>query len=253
MTQYKKLLIGGVLSMLLMVPLAPQVHAASPDYSMLTPEARVTLLNALIKQLVYLQEQLDIIRAAEKQAATASDPRPVTPRDYTKGAADAQIQILTFTDFDCPFCKKFHETLNSIVTTYPEVSITYRHFPLEQLHPNAKDLSVAAECVGQLKGDVEYYSFVDSVFNSRDFNETTDMSKITSYATAAGVRSADFAACRKSTAALAAVEADMKEGTAIRVQGTPTSYVFKNGEFGIINGAQPQMVVEQMIETLLQE
>ena len=253
MLRFKKMMVGGILALALLVPAVQPAAAATPDYSMLTPQARATLLTALMKQLVYLQEQLAIITAAEDKAA-GKEPQPsaVTAADYTKGAADAKIKIVTYTDFDCPFCKQFHTTLSTIAQKYPEVSITYRHFPLEQLHPNAKKLSIAAECVGQLGGDKAFYTFVDSVFNLRSVNDRTDLSKLPTYAQSAGVNTSSFATCRTSDGAETAVETDIKEGTDISVMGTPLSFVFANSEIGEINGAQPLSVVEQMIDTLLE-
>lgn len=254
MVFFKKLVAGGMLGVLLAMTLTHTAAAATPDYSQLSPEARNTLLNVLIKQLTLLQEQLDIIRAAEKKAMIVeSQPRPVDTQDYTKGAVNAPIKILTYTDFDCPFCKNFHTTLSSIVTTYPQVSITYRHFPLEQLHPNAKKLSIAAECVGQLGGDQAFFTFIDSVFNLRRVNDQTDMSKLESYAKSAGVQSTAFAACRASKTASDAVEADMDDAIAVSVMGTPTSYVFKNDKIAVISGAQPLAVVEEIIDNLLKQ
>jgi len=253
MIGFKKIITGGMLALVLLVPTIPPVAAATPDYSMLTPEARAALLTALMKQLVYLQEKLALIKAGEDTAASIkTQPSPVTADDFTKGAVDANIKIVTFTDFDCPFCKQFHTTLSTVAHKYPDVSITYRHFPLEQLHPNAKKLSIAAECVGQIGGDKAFYTFVDSVFNLRNINDQTDMSKLAGYAQSAGIDPSAFATCRTTDKAQAAVETDMKEGKAISVAGTPQSFVFKNGEIAELSGAQPLVVVEQIIENLLE-
>ncbi|MES2966542.1 MAG: thioredoxin domain-containing protein [Patescibacteria group bacterium] len=251
MKSFKKIVIAGMLAFVLLGSTVQPVAAAAPDFSSLSPEARATLLTTLLKQLVYLQEQLALITANEKANIELEEPSPVTAADYTKGAADAKIKLITYTDFDCPFCKSFHSTLNTIVNRYPDVSITYRHYPLEQLFPNSKKLSIAAECAGRVGGDAAFYQFTDSVFNLRGLNDRTDMSKLSTYAQSAGVQAALFEACRNSNEAELAVLADIKEGTALSVTGAPQSYFFKNGEMGKMQGAQPLIVVEQIIENLL--
>jgi protein-disulfide isomerase len=178
-------------------------------------------------------------------------PVSVSEEDYIRGSALASINIVTFTDLECPFCKLFHSTLNSIVKSNKDVSIAYRHFPIEQLHPNAKEIAVAAECVGSIAGDDAFWNFTDSLFTSREVNEPTNMSKLAYYASKEGVSSLDFSSCRQSDIAKIAVEDDMAEGLYSGVQGTPHSYVFKDGVMVYpISGAQPLSTVERIIENL---
>ena len=176
----------------------------------------------------------------------------MTAADYTRGPVAAKIQIVTFSDFECPFCKTFHGTLNAILAKYPTVSATYRHYPLEQLHPNAMQLSVAAECVGLLGGDAAFWKFVDSSFASREVNAKTQMSRLPEFATSAGVASSAYTSCIAGAAAKNAVNADIADGTKASISGTPNSFIFKNGvKVDTILGSQPLSVVEAKIAKLL--
>ncbi|NCN11888.1 thioredoxin domain-containing protein [Candidatus Kaiserbacteria bacterium] len=89
---------------------------------------------------------------------------PVNDGDHIKGNLDAKVVVVEYSDFDCPFCARFHATLNAIVKKYPatDVAWVYRHFPLEQLHPNAETVAVAAECVAKLEGNEAFWKFADS-------------------------------------------------------------------------------------------
>ena len=82
------------------------------------------------------------------------DINPVTNEDWIRGNLNAQIKLVEYSDTECPFCKRLHETMNQIVTEYDgsEVAWVYRHLPLSQLHSKAGIESVATECAGDLAG-----------------------------------------------------------------------------------------------------
>lgn len=250
-------------------------YTGSTTGTYLAPAAKEALIQTLLAQVKLLQAQLVELQKAEAmraQQGTEDNRKPfaeamreqheikdnrklfpsaVTAADYTKGSLTAPIQIVTYTDLDCPFCKMFHTTLSSIAKNYPDVAITYRHFPLEQLHPNAVGLAIAAECVGSLAGDAAFWKFIDGLFASREINKQTDMAQIPSLALQAGVSNSALTQCRQSEGARRAVEADSAEGVKSGVQGTPMSFVFYNGQVGEINGAQPLLVVEKTLNLLL--
>ena len=80
--------------------------------------------------------------------ATDSAPkgpiRPIDEKDHIRGNPNAPIVILEYSDYDCPFCKAFHETMVKVMNAYGpggKVAWVYRHFPLQQLHPNAPALA----------------------------------------------------------------------------------------------------------------
>jgi protein-disulfide isomerase len=182
--------------------------------------------------------------------AKVQDPPPVTAADYTTGATDARVKIVTYTDFDCPFCKQFHDTLSTIVNEYDDVSVTYRHFPLEALFPNAKKIAITAECVGMLKNDNVFWKFADKLFASREINETTNINVVDSLAVKVGASRSKLVTCQLSDAAREAVEADMGEGLHSGVTGAPMSFIFLDDQVGRIDGAQPLAIVKQILDKL---
>lgn len=117
-----------------------------------------------IEQMIELAMQEANQTAADTEDQALNSVVPVTVNDHIKGNQDAKVVIVEYSDFDCPFCARYHTTMNAIVKKYPatDVAWVYRHFPLEQLHPNAKSVAIAAECVAKLEGNKGFWKFADS-------------------------------------------------------------------------------------------
>lgn len=82
--------------------------------------------------------------------------------DHILGNPEAPIKIIEYSDFECPYCKVFHVTLNKIVTeSNGNVSWVYRHWPL---HQNSFEKAVASECVAQIKGNEAFWKYSDLLF-----------------------------------------------------------------------------------------
>jgi protein-disulfide isomerase len=187
-------------------------------------------------------------------AVTKQDLRPVDKTDYIKGNPNAPIMIVEYSDYDCPFCKEFHETMQRIMTEYGvggKVAWVYRQFPIAQLHPNAPQISQAAYCVGDLGGNDAFWKFSDTVFGKREVNEKTNMVKLPEYAASSGVDKTAFNACLASGKFKTKVQDSLAEGAKAGAQGTPYSIVLVGGQQAVINGAQPYEVVKQIVDNLI--
>jgi protein-disulfide isomerase len=179
---------------------------------------------------------------------------PVTAKDHILGNPNAPIVIVEYSDYDCPFCKNFHETMHRIMDEYGEdgkVAWVYRHFPLTQLHPNAKKIAEAAECVASIGGNDAFWTFSDFVFSERGTNEPTDMAKLPEFAERSGVSKATYTQCMDTGKFTAAIEDAVTAALGAGAQGTPYSILVAGDQQGPINGAQPYATVKQMIDTLL--
>ena len=77
------------------------------------------------------------------------------------GSADAPVTIIEFSDYQCPFCARFHsETLPHIIENYVDagqVKFVYRDFPIQNIHPNAVPAAVASECAHDQAAFWEYH------------------------------------------------------------------------------------------------
>lgn len=190
-------------------------------------------------------------------AEVAGDPtniNPVTADDHIRGNPNAPIVLVEYSDYDCPFCKNFHETMKQIMEEYGpsgDVAWVYRHFPLKELHPSAPKIAEAAECVADLGGNDAFWTFSDLVFEERETNEPTDMARLPEFAETAGVDRTAFNECLESGDKAAAVTEDYENAIAIGGRGTPHTILLVGDQQGVINGAQPLATVQQIIESLL--
>ncbi len=188
------------------------------------------------------------------QEQPTEDIRPIDEDDHIRGNPNAPIVFVEYSDYDCPFCKRFHDTMNQIMDEYGadgKVAWVYRHLPLEQLHPNAPKIAEASECVAELGGNDAFWEFSDLIFDERGTNEPTDMTALPGYAAEVGVDQAEFTACLDEGRYADRVEQDLSDGAAAGIQGTPHTFVQVGGQQGTINGAQPYEVVQQLTENLL--
>ena len=179
---------------------------------------------------------------------------PVMEDDHIRGNPNAAIMLVEYSDYDCPFCKNFHETMNRIMDEYGangKVAWVYRHFPLAQLHPNAARIAEASECAAELGGNDAFWAFSDLVFGERSTNQPTDMSRLSEFATGAGVDQRAFETCLESGRYVDQIQADVAEAIAAGGQGTPHTIVMVGDQQGVINGAQPYEVVKQIVDGLI--
>jgi len=117
-----------------------------------------------------LRTLFDAILADTPEIADASVESPISTdisEDYVRGSEDARIIVIEYSDLECPFCSRFHDTMKEAMTTYPDdVAWVYRHFPLDQIHPSARRAAAAAECIGKQKGSDGYWSAIDAMFTN---------------------------------------------------------------------------------------
>ncbi len=192
----------------------------------------------------------------EPNIPTKAVIRPVDSTDAVRGNPNAPIKVIEYSDYDCPFCKQFDETMNQIIKDFGvtgKVAWVYRQFPIVQLHPNAPKISEAALCVQELGGADAFWKFSDTVFQSREINEKTNMTRLPEYAEKAGVKRADFSKCFDSGAKKDTVDASIAEAATAGAQGTPYSIVVVGDQQAVINGAQPYAVVKQIIDNLVKQ
>lgn len=183
------------------------------------------------------------------------EPIPnISEADYVRGNPNAPIVIVEYSDYDCPFCKTFHETMKTVIDTYGssgKVAWVYRHYPIEKIHPSAGYIAAAAECVGELGGNEAFWTFSDLVFEERETNQMTDTTRLPEFAVTAGVDEAAYTECVESERTIAEVEADMESGMKAGVTGTPSSFILIAGQQLPVNGAQPLEFMVANIEGLL--
>jgi protein-disulfide isomerase len=169
----------------------------------------------------------------------------VTDNDHIRGNKSAPVTIVEFSDLQCPFCKRFHPTMQQALQAYGDkVRWVYKHFPLDSLHPEARPAAEASECVWEQKGDDGFWQFVDGVFENQ---EKIGSALYRELAQKIGLNMGQFDNCVSSRKYQKKVEGDFQQGTAAGVNGTPTSFV--NGE--ALPGAMPYDTLKAAIDRAL--
>jgi protein-disulfide isomerase len=191
---------------------------------------------------------------------------PVTDKDHILGNPNAPIMIVEYSDYDCPYCRIFHDTMTKIMAEYGEsgkVAWVFRHFPLAQLHPNAHTIAEASECVASIGGNDAFWKFTNALNDSRKIEyspegqlksvEPTNVTRLSEFAETAGVSKTAYTQCMDSGKFVEAITEDVAEALKTGGRGTPYSFLIAGDQQGPINGAQPYTVVKGMIDTVLSQ
>lgn len=159
------------------------------------------------------------------------------------GPADAWVTVVTFSDFECGFCRSVQATLATVLPEFgADVRLVFKHFPLS-VHAHARPAAVAATCA-QAEG--RFWEFHDAVFGDQAalFGASDFDAVLTGIATRSGLDVPAWQACRTAPGADAGVIEDMELGVRVGVTGTPTFFV--NGV--ALVGNQPASAFRAAIE-----
>ncbi len=144
----------------------------------------------------------------------------------TKGAEDAKVTIVEYSDFQCPFCKRGKDMLPGILKDYDgKVKVSFKQLPL-QMHNWAMPAAIASLCVYNQGGNDKFWQFHDKLFdNQKSINLDNSKEMFNKYAKEVGLDTKKFDACLDSPEVKATVEKQIQEATTIGVQSTPTFVV----------------------------
>lgn len=143
----------------------------------------------------------------------------VTPADHVRGPADARITIVEYSDFQCPFCARFHDVLKAVVASEPDVRWVYRHLLLTTVHPMAAPAAEAAECAAE---QGRFWDYADVLFKEQ---ERLDEPLLATAARAVRLDPLRFDACRQSGRPRARAVSDAEAFPEGHLAGTPVSFV----------------------------
>ncbi|MHB8856239.1 MAG: DsbA family protein [Bellilinea sp.] len=178
--------------------------------------------------------------AAEGEIQQVTRYPVIEDGDPSYGPADASVTIIEFSDFECPYCQRWHEEVwKKLVVAYPdEIRLVYRDFPLYSIHPNAGPAANAAECANE---QGKYWEFHDLLFSG---TEKLGEAAYQTYANALNMDLNAFQQCLDENRYEAEVTADFEYASSIGISSTPTFFI--NGVALI--GAQPFEVFQEVIE-----
>lgn len=198
----------------------------------------------------------EINRGVAQALRGGENMRPVGDDDHIRGNPEAPVKIVEYSDLECPFCKRFHTTMQQVMEEYGKsgkVAWVYRHFPLDALHSKARKEAEATECANELGGNTAFWSYTDRLFEVTPSNNGLDLAQLSIIAQDVGLDRTTFAACLDSGKYAKHVADDLEDARAAGGSGTPYSIaIAANGEKFPINGAQPYEEVKRIIELALQ-
>jgi protein-disulfide isomerase len=186
---------------------------------------------------------------ADVAADTTQGVVPVaTEDDSIRGSADAPITIIEYSDFECPYCTRFHETMLQVMENYDgQVKWIYRHFPLS-FHANAQSAGEAAECAGDQD---KFWEMADLLYENNTELGTEMYLKL---AGEIGLNTSDFTTCMDDGKYENKVKTQAQGGITAGVTGTPGSFIItEDGEAMPIKGALPFETVAGYLDTILAE
>jgi protein-disulfide isomerase len=196
------------------------------------------------KLTVRRQRFLQSLRSQSKVLVRLQPPpvvRVAVPIDGApvRGAAEAPVTVVEFSDFHCPFCKRAQGTLKQILEQYPgKVRHVFRDFPVDGLHPQARQAAEAARCAHD---QGKFWDYHDVLFTNPPRATPDDLRR---YAKQTGLDVQTFERCVSAGTHRATVQRDLDEGTRLGVTGTPAFFI--NGR--PLTGAQPLEAFARVIE-----
>jgi protein-disulfide isomerase len=146
----------------------------------------------------------------------------------SRGPQKPAIEIVEFSDLQCPHCKAAQPVLEKLAADFPQVRYVFQQFPLPaNVHPWAMKAAKFADCAAQQDKEA-FWKFTDSVFeNQGSIALATAEDKLQQLATATGLDAVKLSACAATPQAEAQVNKSLELGQALDVTQTPT--VFING------------------------
>lgn len=209
-----------------------QVRA--PIKSLLTQERAQDAYQAYVTRLRTKTPVRVLLEPPRQKIATAGNP--------AQGPANAPIELVEFSDFQCPFCLRAHPTVKQVLDTYGDrIRFVYRNYPLPN-HPNARPAAEAAQCAAE---QGKFWPFHDRLFADPSKLSNDDLKHA---AAELGLDSARFDACFDSHKYKEQVDADIRAGSEAGVDGTPAFFI--NGR--MLSGAQPYEAFKEVIDDELQ-
>jgi protein-disulfide isomerase len=206
-----------------------------------------------------LREIKALLQKVNNAAASAAGPSAgmelALEGAHVKGASQARVVFVEYSDFQCPFCASY------AAATYPQINRDYVdtgrvryafvNFPIESLHPLAYKEHVAAACAAD---EGRFWEMHDRLFANP---KAADPKALAAHAQAIGLNAAKFRSCLEGDGHAAEIRQAMKTGNGLGVSGTPTFVIGVVGSdeklkvAKVISGAKPYAVFKDAIDSVL--
>lgn len=214
------------------------------------PRPRLALLvlaalGAMVLFFFFLRLRSVLPKTDDRDATVGEETltRPsVTYVNPSKGPATAPVTLAVFGDFQCAACKELAATLDALMRSFPDdVRVVWKDMPNEEAHPVATKAAVAAHCADR---QGKFWEFHDALFERQAYLSEAE---IDAAALATGLDLDAFSRCAKTNDTLSIVRRDFEEGRALRVLGTPTTFVGDESFAGALSLETLTSIVRQRL------
>jgi protein-disulfide isomerase len=168
-----------------------------------------------------------------------------------KGAPDAPVEIVEFSDFQCPHCKRAWPKVEQLVSQSANARLVFQNFPLSNIHKWADRAAGYADCIARKNQD-QFWKFAQQVFDQQEnINDQNAAERLNAIATDAGADPAATATCADAADTKVRVNQQYQLGAAVGVNATPT--LFLNGRKIENVNDTPIEILKQMVDFEAQE
>jgi protein-disulfide isomerase len=243
----------GLGSLLVLVTVGSLAGGARAVFGLRESVQNQEQLAAIHGELIRIRQILETDDSGDEDVQAQQTARLTLSGQPSLGSPNAPLTMVEFTDYQCPFCSRFHsQTFPLIRKAYIEpgrVRYVTLDFPLSSIHPDALRAARASHC-GEEQG--KYWELHDVLFNQRG---RLGREAILGAVTELGLNAPRFSACLDSEAHDARIQQDLSRGRAIGISGTPTFLLGRTAgktlHGQVIVGAQPFEVFDDLIRSLL--
>ncbi|OEE59607.1 DsbA family protein [Vibrio splendidus] len=232
--------------------LQSQITQLESDYRFKSEERFNNAVQKALEHFVQQKREQDI---QAKYAKYESAPEQVPDDKRIYGNLNARFTLVEFSDLECPFCKKFHDTPKEVVeASNGNINWQWKHLPLSFHNPAAEKEALAAECVAEQKGNRGFWVFLDEVFAKSQGNGG-GVPNLAEVIESVGADASLVRECLASGRYDLKIAADVKQATENGISGTPATFIVDNqtGKTQLIRGAQPSQAIAAIIRKMMIE
>lgn len=213
--------------------------------------------DAILKELKAIRQELkEIKKRGQPARARGRKARQTTASVATLGNPilgdlKAPVTLVEFTDYQCPFCRKFYlaayKELKKEYIDTGKLRFVLRDLPLG-FHPYAKPAAISAHCAGEQD---KFWQMHDALFEGNKFTPQD----ILGYASSIGLQNDAFKSCLSSGRYNDGIEQDVKDANKAGITGTPGFVIGRTTDNmvkgALISGARPFSAYKAEIDKLL--
>ena len=182
----------------------------------------------------------------QRRQAAALMAGLVPNKASSKGPDNAPVTIVEFSDFECPFCRRFADLVEQVLPAEKdEVRIVFHHLPLS-IHPWARTAAEGAACA-QLQNSDAFWSMHDQIFrHQQEITPSNVKEKLIEYAQKSqSLDAKSFQACLDNEMSLGLIFRDTNLATANDINATPTFFVNGHRASGVKDAAELQQLIAE--------